>query len=1291
MKPDIMAKALFRYFRRRLYRSAFHENDVPDLQLLPHRYFSMGLILVFVMLVMTISAVGYFHYCRQSEALRQNVQVELSAIADLKTGQLTAWFQERLNDSRVIFGNALLERNVRQSMSETVNSQARMDLENWARDFAGAYGYRVSLYRSDGTLVFTVPFQTRYPETEDREHFQHAVSSREIVFDDLHIVTPHLAEDPVPIRLGFWIPIWPEGDKGVLAEGVWKLESDPNAYLYPLIQRWPLPSKTAESLLVRREGNDVIFLNELRHRSHSLLTLRIPIASATHLPATWAVQQNKGIMEGRDYRDIPVLAAFRAVPGTPWSIVAKVDTSEIYFPLRNQAWNIGIWVAFCIVVAGMTMGMLGRYHESHWYKKQLFSEQERAALAGQVEYLNKHASDIIMLADKNWNILEANVRALYVYGYSSEEMLSLNMRDLIAQDCISEKNLFFDETESGEVHIYGGFHRRRDQSLFPAESSRHSAVIGGKILRQIIVRDITERKLIEEQLYQEREFTRALLESIADGVIACNAEGRLTLFNKTARAWHNMDARELPPDRWAEQYHLYQIDGKTPLCKDSIPLYRAWSGEEVRGSGVIIATPGQPIRHIIADGGPFYDEHNRMLGAVVAMHDITEQYKAEQAKQEREEALTAIFENIPVLILLLNQERQILKANTIAEGFCELSAEEMIGKRAGEALRCLYSLQSSEGCGSGPHCEYCTIRNTLNDTLTNGISHHQVEVTLPFMVGKEERFLSFLISSTPLRIMKEGMVLVSILDITGRRTAEEERVRLVTAIEQAAEAILLIDVSGVVQYVNPAYERISGKACSTILGENWTSLFHCDRQGSLEREMQLQIQQGEVWQGKLTNNRQNGTQYETVVTVSPVFDMAGRVVDYVMILRDITREIELESQLLQSQKLEALGTLAGGIAHDFNNILQAVLGYADLAEAQVMDNSRASACIKEVQLAGRRASELVSQILAFSRHSKRALAPVRIQSVIKEAAKLLRGVLPSTIEIRQKIDSHCEPVMADLMQIHQVLMNLCTNANHAMREGGILEIVLDSVDMDRAALNRHVDMRPGRYVRLQVSDTGSGIETSVLTKIFDPFFTTKKEQQGTGLGLAIVRNIVESHGGCILVESEIGRGTTFTILFPAMMGTVESDTVSATSSDTYRGTERILFVDDEIAIAKSGKRAMENLGYQITVCSNGMDALMRFQENPYDFDLVVTDQTMPQLSGIELAKALLRIRPSLPIIMCTGYSEHVDEEGAKGAGIRDFLMKPVTSDELARHIRQVLNSERAEENATMARLLLPTS
>ena len=384
----------------------------------------------------------------------------------------------------------------------------------------------------------------------------------------------------------------------------------------------------------------------------------------------------------------------------------------------------------------------------------------------------------------------------------------------------------------------------------------------------------------------------------------------------------------------------------------------------------------------------------------------------------------------------------------------------------------------------------------------------------------------------------------------------------------------------------------------------------------------------------------------------------------------------LEVQLRQAQKMEAIGTLAGGIAHDFNNILAAIIGYAELAKDDIPADSPSSAMIDEVLKAGNRAKELVKHILSFSRKTGQERIPIQIHHIVNEALKLLRATIPTTIEIRRHIDSHCGNILADPVQMHQVLMNLCTNAAHSMEEKGegVLEIRLEGDRLTADDLATEPTLTPGPYVRLSVSDTGTGIDKNHIDRIFDPYFTTKDVGKGSGMGLAVVHGIVKNHEGMLIVKSKVGEGTTFTVYFPRV-----EDEVRLESEDTgppCGGTERILMVDDEEAMVDMTRRNLENLGYSVVTKTSSVAAYELFRSRPEAFDLVITDQTMPKLAGDQLSMKLMNIRPDIPIILCTGFSSKIDKERAEAVGIRAFAMKPVALKEFSKTIRQVLDGDR---------------
>ena len=383
---------------------------------------------------------------------------------------------------------------------------------------------------------------------------------------------------------------------------------------------------------------------------------------------------------------------------------------------------------------------------------------------------------------------------------------------------------------------------------------------------------------------------------------------------------------------------------------------------------------------------------------------------------------------------------------------------------------------------------------------------------------------------------------------------------------------------------------------------------------------------------------------------------------------------QLESQLRQAQKMETIGTLAGGIAHDFNNLLSVILGYSEMAKEQLGASDPIRKDLSQVLTAVRRATDLVKQILTFSRQGEEDLRPVNVQSIIQEVLKLLRSSLPTTIYLKETIYTDCGMIWADPTQIHQVLMNLCTNAKHAIGdELGTLSVSLSETRVTEAEIiDDCPQLLPGTYLKLEVTDTGCGMDVLTQAKIFDPFFTTKEKEKGTGLGLAVVHGIIKQHNGEIIVTSALQQGTTFHIYLPVIED-VKTQSELEIIEDIPRGNdERILFVDDEIVIAKMMRRTLKSIGYKVSIFTSSLEALDAYKQNPDGFDLIITDMTMPEMTGIDLARNVRALRPELPVILCTGFSESIDEEKAKAFGINQYIKKPVDNHTLAKAISEAL-------------------
>ena len=523
-------------------------------------------------------------------------------------------------------------------------------------------------------------------------------------------------------------------------------------------------------------------------------------------------------------------------------------------------------------------------------------------------------------------------------------------------------------------------------------------------------------------------------------------------------------------------------------------------------------------------------------------------------------------------------------------------------------------------------------------------------------------------------------------DILNRKQAEQQtataKAFLESSLASIPEGVLLLDEKGRFTYVNPTLMGWVEKDESDFVGKSITDILDQYVDSASKRlvlkEVLKRIAEGETVIGtEIRIKDAAGTYKPMAITASGITDDNHQIVGGIAILVDLTERKQLESQLRQSQKMEAIGTLAGGIAHDFNNILSAIMGNTELILMKHPAEGKYDKKLESIYAACERAKDLIGQILAFSRKSSAEPQPVLLQAIIKENLKLLKASLPSTIEIRQQIPDASMYVMADPTQIHQILMNLCTNAHHSMvQTGGVLEVALSAMDIQAGGNEANAPVAPGEWVKLTVSDTGEGIPEAIRDRIFDPYFSTKGKGLGTGLGLAVVHGIVKSYGGTVDVWSRPGKGSVFTVYLPRLADFVESKT--RPSQPLHQGNqERVLMVDDEPMILDFTREALQQLGYQVEATTRPEEALDWFQSEPDRFDLVITDMTMPGMTGDKLAGEILKIRPDIPVVLCTGYSERLDRHHAKAMGIKAFHMKPLNLHELSETLYQLLHPDSA--------------
>ncbi len=514
-------------------------------------------------------------------------------------------------------------------------------------------------------------------------------------------------------------------------------------------------------------------------------------------------------------------------------------------------------------------------------------------------------------------------------------------------------------------------------------------------------------------------------------------------------------------------------------------------------------------------------------------------------------------------------------------------------------------------------------------------------------------------------------------EITARKRAEEalhkERNFVDNLFNTVQSAILVLDTQGRIVRFNRCMEEILGCALADVRGKDWFSTFLPVEDRTRIRDSFLKaaadIQNGSNVSPIL---KKDGSQCEIEWHNQTLKDRDGNDIGLLAVGSDLTDRKKMEARLRQAQKMEAIGNLASGIAHDFNNILFPIIGMSEMLLEDLPPGSLEYENAQEILSAGKRGSDLVKQILSFSRQNEHKMMPVRIQQILKEVLKLSRSAIPSNIEISQNIQSDCGLVMADPTQLYQIAMNLITNAYHAVEPAdGKISVQLKETELVSDDL-ANIPLKPGRYAVLSVSDTGCGIDPAVINKIFEPYFTTKAKGKGTGLGLAVVYGIIKKYEGDIKVYSEIGKGATFIVYIPLIRKS--PDAISAEKVESYKtGTEKILLVDDEAPVARLEKQMLERLGYQVSSRLSSVDALEAFRANRDVFDLVITDMTMPNMTGDQLAKELISIRPDIPVVICTGFSERISQDRAAAMGVKGFLMKPIVKLEMARMVRKVLD------------------
>ena len=1269
------------------------------------RRFLYYFIALFLGLAFSIAAIGYFYWEKEANLIRKGRQEALSAIADLKAGQIEKWRAERMGDAGVLYDNRVFSGLVLQWLSAQASSGAGEEVRLWLNSLMIQYGYEsVFFIDAAGELRLSIPDESRIGHPV-REIIDKAAGADRPFFLDLHRSTVHDAP-----HMGLAIPVFsPSTDRSFL--GIVILRIDPRRFLYPLVQSWPTPSKSAETLLVRREGDEVVFLNELRFRKNTALAMRLPV-NDSDLPAARAVEGDEGPLEGVDYRGVPVLACVRPIPGSPWFLVAKVDMEEIYGPVRARARMTFFLVVLLVAAVGAVIGLVWNRQTGEFYRRQYEMEAEKLNLTMRYQQLMKSANDIILLFDNEGRVLEANARATAAYGYTEEELIGMEGSDLRSPEAQTSLAQMRAELHRSPGRIFETVHRRKDGSAFPVEVSATVVSMGGETAYLSIVRDISERKQAEARIRRLNRLYSCLSE-INQAVVRVKDRG--SLFRETCRiavehgqfgmAWIGVVDEEAGMFRVAEHYGCEEIqvdllrfpldsglDSYGPmgcaLQTGAIAVSNAidhtldgapWHGMAMdlgfkSSAAVPLFVEGQPVAcfECYSTEPDFFDpEEVRLLeemGADMSFGLDTIRREAhremvEAKLKESETAYRTIFENTGTATIIIEEDETISLANRKFGEISGYAPEEVMGIR-----------KFAEFVDPRDR-ETAKERHWLRRTQPNA-APSQYELRVLDRAGNVRDVYATV-------AMIEGTLksVASMVDITRMKATEaalkESEAKYRELVENASSIILRLDTEGRIVFFNRYAQQFFGYGEEEVLGRRLTDTVFSLPPGSESVAPSaggpsLQHLQ-ELLGAESETLKRNGDRAWIAWTNKAVFDGDGKVSGLLCIGNDVTQQKLLSEQYRQAQKMEAVGRLAGGIAHDFNNLLGVITGYSEVSLLGIEPCDQMRENIEHIKNAALRAANLTRQLLAFSR--KQILEPrvMSLNTVVEETERMLRRLIGEDIDFVAHLAADLSPIKIDHGQIEQVIMNLAVNARDAMPEGGKLTIETANVELDENYVREHLNVAPGRYVMLAVSDTGTGMDHETLSHIFEPFFTTKERDKGTGLGLSTVYGIVQQSNGYIYVYSEPGRGAAFKLYFPA----IDSETPATVSRrdrlPNLKGAETVLVVEDETTMREIIGEILSRFGYTVLCAANPQEALHTAANFGETIHLLVTDVVMPIMSGRVLSEVLQRSRPEIKILFISGYTDNaIVHHGVLDDGL-SFLQKPFTVDALAHRVREILD------------------
>ena len=1208
---------------------------------------------------------GGYLLCRSEiENIRQEKYADIATIARMKLGQIMQWRAECLSDAqraangpRVI---TLLTELAKKPDAAVLRTEVKGLLEVNRK---GDLYADVILVSPDGKILLAARDDAAPVDPATRQTIAAALASRNPVLSDFF----RLADGGIYIDAAAAVP-----DAGGRPLAVMLLRSNAKSRLYPLIQSWPTQSRSAETLLVRWQGEEIILLNELRHRSQTALSMREPLAM-TALPAVQAVLGKQGMVQGKDYRGEEVLADLRPLPGLPWFLVTKVDTREVLTEAHYRVRTIAGMTGLLILLAAFVTAFVRRQQQAGFFRGLYQSERQKWEAQEEFRTVLYSIGDAVITTDVEGRVRQMNPVAETLTGWSHAEARGKPLEQvfrIINEETRAKVNNPVQRVLRDGVVVGLANHTlllARDGAEHPiADSAAPIRNEGNVDITGVIMvfRDQTAERAAQRAQQESEQRFRALIENNYDAISLRAADGtvlydspavfRITGYTPAERLGRNALAFVHPDDRRETEQKFAELmrqPGAVAVCQARFV--------HKDGSLRVIESVRTNLLHDPA-----------VRAVVTNFRDITERQQMAEALQKSEQRFRALIENSQDAIILLAADGTILYDSPSLFRILGYAPEERLGRKA-------YDFVCPED------------RRKLEQ------SFFELVPRTGAVDSYEARYLHK--DGTPLavEVVRTNLlhdpavqaVVINFRDITKRRQAEKElrenEAKLSLALHASQMGVWELDIAGDRRMFDDQVCSLLGLDPARFTGSEaeFFAVVHPDDRDKIKQMRNTSIAQGVPYDADYRVVRPDGSIRYIRARGNLVRDEEGKPLKINGVIWDTTErwqgekeQEKLQAQLVQAQKMESVGRLAGGVAHDFNNMLMVILGNAELCQDTVEPAHPGYTALEEIIKGANHAQSLTSQLLAFAR--KQPIAPhvLDLNATISNMLNLLRRLIGEDVMIIWQPDAALWPVTLDPSQIDQILTNLIINARDAIQGTGTITIETRNTTLDQPYCDLHAGATPGNYVLLTVSDTGCGMDRETLAHIFEPFFTTKAFGKGTGLGLSMVYGIVKQNNGFISVYSEPGQGTQFKIYWPYVLGENAHPAIGHAPAAAVGGDETILLVEDEEAVRAIARNFLSSLGYTVLAAEDPEKALRLAAEHPGEIQLLLTDVIMPGMNGRDLAQRLSEIRPSMKRLFISGFTADVlTQRGILADGL-NFLGKPFTRDKLARKVREALTA-----------------